>query len=238
MEGVVPALDLINGQVVRLQKGDYNKVKVYGNPVDLAMQLEDQGYERLHLVDLDGAKAGMVQHVSVLKEIREKTKLRIDFGGGITSKDALDKVLNAGANWATVGSIAVQEPTELLEWISEYGASSFLLGIDVRQEKVAISGWINQTEIVWSTLMQQWVNEGVQDFFMTDINKDGMDQGPSFGLYKKVLDQFPQVNLLASGGIRHASDVEECLALGLRGAIVGKAVLEGKIGKGLQYGTN
>ena len=226
----IPAIDIIDGKCVRLTKGDYNQKKVYNeNPLEVALMFEGAGLTRLHLVDLDGAKAGAVKNWKVLETLASKTKLVIDFGGGIKTVEDVHVVFNSGAQLATVGSMAVKD-AELFEMLLlNFGADKFLLGADVKDEKIAIHGWLEQTELGILEFLKSYLTKGVQQFFCTDIAKDGMMMGPSTHLYQKVLDNNKGIQLIASGGIRHLDDVLNMKEIGMAGAIIGKAIYEGKI---------
>lgn len=226
MEGLIPALDLINNRVVRLKKGDYNQVTDYGDPLEWAKKVEDTGAQRLHLVDLDGAKARSVQHLKVLESICSATQLDVDFGGGVTSEKDVNDILAAGAKWVTVGSVVVKQPDVFASWVERFGKDQFFVGVDVRGNEVAVSGWLEQTKVTWMDLIADLNALGISNVFMTDIDHDGMGLGPSFELYKRVLETFPELDLVASGGTRNAEDIERCISAGLKGAIVGKAFLE------------
>lgn len=226
----IPAIDIIDGKCVRLTKGDYNKKKVYNeNPLEVALMFEDAGITRLHLVDLDGAKAGAVKNWKVLESIAGKTKLVVDFGGGIKSLEDVDVVFNSGARLATVGSMAVKDAPLFEMLLLHFGADKFLLGADVKDEKIAIHGWLEQTKIDILTFLSDYKSKGVQQFFCTDIAKDGMMMGPSTELYEKILENNKGIQLIASGGIRHINDVKQMKEIGMSGAIIGKAIYEGKI---------
>jgi phosphoribosylformimino-5-aminoimidazole carboxamide ribotide isomerase len=226
----IPAIDIIDGKCVRLTKGDYNQKKVYNeNPLEVAMMFEDAGITRLHLVDLDGAKAGLVKNWKVLEKIAGKTKLAVDFGGGIKSLEDVDVVFNSGAAFATVGSMAVKDAVLFEMLLMHFGAGKFLLGADVKEERIAIHGWLEQTEINIFDFLKQYAEKGVQQFFCTDIAKDGMMMGPSTELYQQILVENKGIQLIASGGIRHIEDVVQMKEIGMSGAIIGKAIYEGKI---------
>jgi len=226
----VPAIDIIDGKCVRLTKGDYSQKKIYNeHPLEVAQAFEDAGIKRLHLVDLDGAKAGKVINWKVLETLASKTGLEIDFGGGIKSVEAIAIVFESGAAFATVGSMAVKDPVLFEMLLLKYGAEKFLLGADVKGENIAIHGWTEETEVNIYAFLKQYLAKGVKHFFCTDIAKDGMMEGPSTDLYKSLLKAEPGINLLASGGIRHMADVVEMKEIGMHGAIIGKAIYEGHI---------
>jgi phosphoribosylformimino-5-aminoimidazole carboxamide ribotide isomerase len=227
---VIPAIDILHGKCVRLTQGDYASTKIYNErPLEVARQFEDAGLKRLHLVDLDGAKEGRVINWNVLETIASKTNLLIDFGGGIgTSKD-LQIVFESGAFLATVGSIAVKDENILREWMLQYDPEKFLLGADVRDEKISISGWLVETEILIYDFIEKYLKAGIQQIFCTDIKLDGAMKGPSLELYKKILERFPDLQFIASGGIRSLDDIHQLQETGCKGAIVGKAIYEGLI---------
>jgi phosphoribosylformimino-5-aminoimidazole carboxamide ribotide isomerase len=227
---IIPAIDLIDGKCVRLTGGDYAQKTVYNeNPLDVARQFEAAGMNRLHLVDLDGARAGHVVNLAVLEGIASGTGLKVDFGGGIKTSSDLTSVLSAGATWATVGTIAVKDPFVLRSWISAYGPDRFVLGADVRGEKVAVSGWLEDTEMNLFDLLQEYVDKGVTQAFCTDISKDGKLQGPSVELYRRIIAAFPSLYLIASGGVSRMEDLHQLLDAGCSAAIIGKAIYEGRI---------
>src|SRR5450432_1403413 len=227
---IIPAIDIMHGKCVRLTQGDYARQKIYNeHPLEVARQFEDAGLTRLHLVDLDGAKEGRVINWNVLETIAAKTKLRIDFGGGIgTSKD-LQIVFESGAFLATVGSVAVKNEVSFQEWLVLYGPEKFLLGADVRDEKIAISGWQVDTDILIYDFIKKYQEAGIRQIFCTDINLDGAMKGPSLELYCKIMERFPGLYFIASGGIRSLDDIYRLQEMGCQGAIVGKAIYEGLI---------
>jgi phosphoribosylformimino-5-aminoimidazole carboxamide ribotide isomerase len=227
---IIPAIDIINGKCVRLTKGDYAQQKVYNeNPVEVAKQFEAAGIQRLHVVDLDGAKAGTIINLKVLEVIAANTKLVIDFGGGIKQINDVESIFNAGAAIATIGSLAVKQPEILEEWLLEFGADKFLIGADVLDEKVKISGWLEDGGTNLFDFIGKMIALGVTNIFCTDISKDGAMQGPSIDLYKRIIAEHPEVNLIASGGVSNISDVQELKRIGCAGAIIGKAIYEGSI---------
>ena len=227
---IIPAIDIINGKCVRLSKGDYSKQKVYNeNPLEVAKTFENAGLQRLHIVDLDGAKAGSIQNLKVLESIASNTNLIIDFGGGIKNIDDANSVFNAGATILTLGSIAVKKPGIVEEWIMEFGADKILIGADVLNEKIKISGWLEDAGINIFEFISNMLAIGVQDIFCTDISKDGMMRGPSVDLYKKLIETFPSLHLISSGGVSKIEDVILLKETGCTGAIIGKAIYEGKI---------
>ncbi len=227
---VIPAIDILHGKCVRLTQGDYASTKIYNeHPLEVARQFEDAGLKRLHLVDLDGAKEGRVKNWNVLETIAAKTNLLIDFGGGIATAKDLQIVFGSGAFLATVGSIAVKNENMFGEWMLLYGPEKFLLGADVRDEKISISGWLVETEIVIYDFIEKYMKAGIQQIFCTDIKLDGAMKGPSLELYKKILRRFPDLHFIASGGIRSLDDIYLLQETGCKGAIVGKAIYEGLI---------
>lgn len=227
---IIPAIDIIDGKCVRLTQGDYAQKKVYNeHPLEVAKEFEDAGIERLHLVDLDGAKKGAVVNWKVLEAIAGKTKLVIDFGGGIKRNEDINIVFESGAALATVGSIAVKDPALFASWVEQYGADKIFLGADVKDEKIAVGGWLETTDVSIYDFLAEKAKIGVTQVFCTDIAKDGLLQGPSTELYKKIIAQFPQMQLVASGGVSNMDDLYELQAAGCTGAIVGKAIYEGKI---------
>lgn len=227
---IIPAIDIIDGKCVRLTQGDYNQKIVYNeNPLEVAKQFEDAGLERLHLVDLDGAKAGAVKNWKVLEDIAANTSLVIDFGGGIKKEEDVNIVFNAGAALATVGSLAVKNEALFVEWLQKFGADNFLLGADVKGEKIAVGGWLETTDIWIYDFIAKYTAHGVRQLFCTDVSKDGKLEGPSIELYKNIIAKFPQLFFIASGGVSNLHDLEELKAIGCGGAIVGKAIYEGRV---------
>ncbi len=227
---IIPAIDIIEGKCVRLTQGDYSKKTIYNeDPLEVAKQFEDAGIRRLHLVDLDGAKSGMITNLKVLERIAENTNLEIDFGGGIKQEKDLESVFNAGAQLATIGSLSVKEPEVFYSLVRKYGAGKFLLGADVKNEKLAIHGWAEETNVSVFDFIDQNLQEGIKNIFCTDISKDGMLKGPAIDLYKRIIEKFPETNLIASGGVSSIKDVELLKNNSCTGVIIGKAIYEGKI---------
>jgi phosphoribosylformimino-5-aminoimidazole carboxamide ribotide isomerase len=227
---IIPAIDIINGKCVRLTQGDYSSVKIYNeDPLEVAKEFEDAGLSRLHLVDLDGAKAGAVKNWKVLETIAAKSGMEIDFGGGIKLATDVDIVLNSGARWATVGSIAVKNEGLFVEWLQHYGAGRFLLGADVKNEKIAIGGWLETTDIWIYDFIRKYMAHGITQVFCTDVSKDGLLQGPATGLYKNIISEFPSLHFIASGGVSSMDDLEDLAGIGCNGAIIGKAIYENRI---------
>lgn len=227
---IIPAIDIIDGKCVRLTKGDFNQKKIYNeDPLEVALQFEDAGLRRLHLVDLDGAKAGEVKNWKVLERIANKTNLVIDFSGGISSLKNVEITFNSGAAFASVGSIAVKDEMTFTGWLLNFGPEKFIIGADVKEEKIVIKGWTENTSVTVFELISQYKTKGVKQFFCTDISKDGMLEGPATNLYKKILNEHPSIDLIASGGITTIKDIEELREAGCDGAIIGKAIYENKV---------
>lgn len=227
---IIPAIDIINGKCVRLTKGDYTQKIVYNDhPVEVAKQFADAGLERLHIVDLDGAKAGKIINLDVLESIASATDLKIDFGGGVKNITDVGKIFDAGATMVTLGSLAVKHPELLEEWLIEFGADKFLIGADVLDENIKISGWLEDGGINIFDFISKMMGLGVSNIFCTDISKDGAMQGPSIELYKKIIATYPELNLTASGGVSNLEEVLLLKEIGCAGAIIGKAIYEGKI---------
>ncbi len=226
---LIPAIDIIQGQCVRLSKGDYDTKRVYGNPVEIAQQMEALGFRRLHLVDLDGAKEGHVVNLQVLRDICQKTNLIIDFGGGVKTEKDVELVLETGAKMITVGSMAVKSPSTLLKWIETYGAEHLILGADVRDGRISINGWMEDSEILLDDFLQYYTQAGIKNVLCTDISRDGMLQGPSTPLYRKIMEAHPQCHLIASGGVSCIKDIIELDEAGIPAVVFGKAIYEGRI---------
>lgn len=227
---IIPAIDIIEGKAVRLTQGDYSQKKVYNeHPLEVAKQFEDAGLSRLHLVDLDGAKDGTVKNWKVLESIAAKTSLFIDFGGGIKTEKDLQIVFDSGAALATLGSIAVKNEDEFVKWLSRFGAEKFLLGADVKDEKITVGGWLETTNIRIYDFIEKYLQHGVRQIFCTDVSKDGKLEGPSVDLYKKIVEKFPDLHFIASGGVSTMKDLEDLRIAGCKAAIVGKAIYEGRI---------
>jgi phosphoribosylformimino-5-aminoimidazole carboxamide ribotide isomerase len=227
---IIPAIDIIDGKCVRLTQGDYSQKKIYNEqPLEIAKQFEDAGLKRLHLVDLDGAKAGAIRNWKVLETIAGKTSLVIDFGGGIKTNKDVAIVFNSGAKLATVGSIAVTDETEFLMWLEIFGADKFLLGADVKKEKIALHGWQETSDIWVYDFIEKYVQQGVNQVFCTDVSKDGKLEGPAVDLYKSIVEKFTDLHFIASGGVSSMTDLEVLEEIGCKGAIVGKAIYENRI---------
>lgn len=227
---IIPAIDIIDGKCVRLQQGDYSLKTVYNeNPVDVAKSFEDAGMTHLHLVDLDGAKAGKVVSWTVVERITSRTNLRVDFGGGIKTEEEITRLLDLGICQVNLGSIAVKRPDIIGSWIKQFGAEKIILSADVKLEEISINGWQDNSSINILTFLKDYVQRGIEHVTCTDIGTDGMLTGPNIELYKKILLTFPQLHLIASGGVSNMEDLEELRRIGADGAIVGKAIYEGKI---------
>ena len=230
---IIPAIDIIEGKCVRLTQGDYGLKKIYNeHPLEVARQFADNGLVRLHLVDLDGARAGSVKNWKVLETIAGKTTLQIDFGGGIKTEKDLEIVYGSGALWATIGSLAVKDEETFSHWLVRYGADKFLLGADVKDEKIAVSGWTEKTEIWIYDFLEKYIEKGIKQVFCTDVSKDGLLQGPSLDLYKNILTKFPGLHFIASGGVSSLRDLDELQDVGCQAVIIGKAIYEGRISLG------
>ena len=227
---IIPAIDIIDGKCVRLTQGDYGQKTIYNeNPLEVAKQFEDAGLQRLHLVDLDGAKAGAVKNWKVLETIAGNTSMVIDFGGGIKKEEDLQIIFESGAALATIGSLAVKNETLFVQWLQQYGADKFLLGADVKDEKIAVGGWLETTEIGIYDFISKYQSHGITQLFCTDVSKDGKLEGPSTVLYKHIIEQFPSLHFIASGGMSSLDDLYALQEIGCSGAIVGKAIYENRI---------
>ena len=226
---LIPAIDIIDGQCVRLTKGDYDQKMVYGNPLDMAKEFEAIGFKRLHIVDLDGAKSKHIVNEAVLKSITTETQLTIDFGGGIKTDEDIEKAFAAGASMVTVGSIAVTQPDLFMGWLAKYGTERIILGADVRQSKISINGWKEDSTEDLLPFLQKYVDAGVKNVLCTEISKDGTLTGPAIELYKKVMKTYPQLHLIASGGVSSIDDIKALEAAGIPAVVFGKAFYEGKI---------
>lgn len=227
---IIPAIDIIDGKCVRLTQGDYDQKTIYhSNPLEVAKQFEDAGLQRLHLVDLDGAKAGAIKNWKVLEAITEATSLVVDFGGGIKTEEDLKIVFHSGAAFATIGSLAVKNENLFVEWLQKYGAEKFLLGADVKGEKIAVGGWLETTDIDIYAFIEKYMGYGISQIFCTDVSKDGKLEGPSLELYQRIIHRFPELIFIASGGVASLEDLEELKLIGCCGAIVGKAIYENRI---------
>lgn len=227
---IIPAIDIIDGKCVRLSKGDYATQKIYNeNPLEVAKQFEAHGIQYLHLVDLDGAKSSRIVNYKVLEQIATKTALQIDFGGGLKSDADLRIAFESGAKQITGGSIAVKNPELFQEWIMKYGSEKIILGADVNDRKIAISGWMEESSEDLIPFIQNYQNKGIEYIICTDIAKDGMLEGPSFELYQEISETIPHIKLIASGGISTFDELPKLAELGCEGTIIGKAIYEGRI---------
>lgn len=227
---IIPAIDIIEGKCVRLTQGDYAQKTIYNeDPLEVARQFEDAGLQRLHLVDLDGAKAGVVKNWKVLESIASATSLVIDFGGGIKKEEDLNIIFNSGAALATIGSLAVKNEALFVQWLEQFGADKFLLGADVKDEKIAVGGWLETTDIWIYDFIENYIRHGITQLFCTDVSKDGKLEGPSVALYKNIIGKFPSLHFIASGGVSSATDLDQLKEIGCSGAIVGKAIYENRI---------
>lgn len=227
---IIPAIDLIDGKCVRLTQGDYAQKKVYNeDPLEVAKSFEDHGIRRLHLVDLDGARAKRIVHYRVLEKLASRTSLAIDFGGGLKSDDDLRIAFESGARQITGGTVAVRDRDLFIRWIERYGPDRIILGADVRDRFVAISGWMEDTELELISFLQDYQQEGVSHVICTDISKDGLLQGSALELYGEVREKLPKLRLIASGGISGLEELDKLKEAGCYGAIIGKAIYEGRI---------
>ncbi|GAC1441440.1 MAG: 1-(5-phosphoribosyl)-5-[(5-phosphoribosylamino) methylideneamino]imidazole-4-carboxamide isomerase [Sediminibacterium sp.] len=227
---IIPAIDIIEGKCVRLTQGDYGQKTIYNeHPLEVARQFEAAGLERLHLVDLDGAKAGAVKNWKVLESVAGNTSLVIDFGGGIKQEEDVNIVFNSGAALATIGSLAVKNETLFVSWLEKYGADKFLLGADVKEEKIAVAGWLETTDIGIYDFIEKYTGYGISQLFCTDVSKDGKLEGPSTELYQAIVSRFRGLHFIASGGVSSMDDLYALEKIGCSGAIVGKAIYENRI---------
>jgi phosphoribosylformimino-5-aminoimidazole carboxamide ribotide isomerase len=226
---LIPAIDIIEGQCVRLTKGDYDQKKVYGQPLEMAQEFERIGYKRLHMVDLDGAKSKHIVNDSVLRSVTTETQLVVDFGGGIKTDEDIEKAFAAGASMVTVGSIAVTQPDLFLGWLDKYGAERLILGADVRNGKISINGWKEDSTEDLLPFLKKYIEAGVRNVLCTEISKDGTLQGPAIDLYKRVMDAYPELHLIASGGVSGIDDIEALDKAGIPAVVFGKAIYEGRI---------
>ena len=227
---LIPAIDIINGQCVRLTKGDYDQKKVYNDdPAAVAKEFEQLGFRRLHIVDLDGAKSKHIVNDAVLRSITTETKLIVDFGGGIKTEEDIEKAFEAGASMVTVGSIAVTKPALFIQWLDKYGADKMILGADVRNGMISINGWKEDSKEELLPFLKKYIDAGVKNVLCTEISKDGTLQGPAVTLYKDVMKAYPQLHLIASGGVSQKEDIEELEREGIPAVVFGKAIYEGRI---------
>lgn len=227
---LIPAIDIIDGQCVRLTKGDYAQKTVYRNhPWEVAKEFETYGFKRLHVVDLDGAKAKHIVNSDVLQKITTETSLTVDFGGGIKTDEDIEKAFANGAQMVTVGSIAVTNPELFLSWIKKYGADRMILGADVRNGKISINGWKEDSSEDLLPFLRKYVDAGVTNVLCTEISKDGTLQGPAIDLYKRIMQEYPNLHLIASGGVSSIDDIKSLEAAGIPAVVFGKAIYEGRI---------
>ena len=226
---LIPAIDIIEGKCVRLTKGDYDTKKVYGDPLEMARQFEEMGVRRLHVVDLDGAKSMHVVNISTLRAITTHTSLVVDFGGGVKSDDDLEMAFDAGATLVTAGSIAITDPDRYLGWLEKYGADRLILGADVRNGKVSINGWKEDSDVGLEDFLLRYMAAGTKNVLCTEISKDGTLEGPAIELYKSIMKRYPDCHLIASGGVGCTEDIRALEAAGIPAVVFGKAFYEGKI---------
>lgn len=226
---LIPAIDIIDGKCVRLTKGDYEQKTVYGEPFEMARQFEAIGYRRLHVVDLDGAKSRHIVNCRILQQLSEETSLTIDFGGGLKTDDDICKAFEAGASMVTVGSVAVTNPELFERWLRKYGPKRIILGADVRNGQVCINGWKEASAEALLPFLQRYIDMGVENVLCTEISKDGTLTGPAIALYKEIMAAYPQLNLIASGGVSSIEDIKALQAAGIPSVVFGKAIYEGRI---------
>ena len=226
----IPAIDLIDGQCVRLMQGDYSRKTVYGaHPEETAQELEAAGFERLHVVDLDGARAGHCVNLDVLRRITTSTRLKVDFGGGVKSESDVEAIIEAGACQVTIGSLAVKEPELVTGWAAHYGADRLIIGADVRDGHISIHGWQEDSATTLDELLTYYTQRGIRHFLCTDISRDGMLQGPATPLYEEIMRKYPSIHLIASGGISCTEDILTLESAGIPAVVFGKAYYEGRI---------
>ena len=226
---LIPAIDIIGGQCVRLTKGDYDQKTVYGEPLDMALEFERIGFQRLHVVDLDGAKSKHIVNDAVLKAITTETQLVVDFGGGIKTDEDIEKAFASGASMVTIGSIAVTQPELFMGWLEKYGAERIILGADVRHGKISINGWKEDSSEDLLPFLRKYVDAGVKNVLCTEISKDGTLAGPAIELYQRIMEAYPDLHLIASGGVSSKEDIEALDAAGIPAVVFGKAIYEGRI---------
>ncbi|MBI35140.1 MAG: 1-(5-phosphoribosyl)-5-[(5-phosphoribosylamino)methylideneamino]imidazole-4-carboxamide isomerase [Flavobacteriales bacterium] len=226
---IVPAIDLIDGKAVRLTKGDYNQKKVYNeNPLEVAREFENAGLTHLHLVDLDGAKSGHIVNHKVLEEITTNTSLKVDFGGGVKTNEDIDLAFKCGASQITGGSVAVKNREVFEDWIQQYG-NKIILGADVKNRMIAVNGWLETSDLHLFAFLDEYLSKGIEYVICTDISKDGLLQGSSNELYSEIMEEFPNIKLIASGGVTSEDDLKRLQDINVYGAIVGKAIYEGRL---------
>ena len=227
---LIPAIDIIDGQCVRLTKGDYNQKKVYNDdPLTVAKEFEKIGFKRLHMVDLDGARSKHIVNNEILRRVTAETSLIVDFGGGIKSEEDIVKAFESGASMITVGSIAVTQPELFIQWMEKYGPEKMILGADVRNGMISINGWKKDSQIPLLPFLKQYVEAGVKNVLCTEISKDGTLQGPAVTLYKEIMSAYPKLHLIASGGVSRKEDIDELESEGIPAVVFGKAIYEGRI---------
>lgn len=227
---LIPAIDIINGQCVRLTKGDYDQKTVYhDSPAEVAKQFEAIGFNRLHVVDLDGAKSKHIVNSQVLQDITRETDLAVDFGGGIKTDDDIQTAFNSGAKQVTIGSVAVTQPQLFMSWIDKYGADRLILGADVRNGKISINGWKEDSTEDLLPFLKKYVDAGVRNVLCTEISKDGTLAGPAIDLYCRIMDAYPTLHLIASGGVSSIDDITALKKAGIPAVVFGKAIYEGRI---------
>jgi len=226
---LIPAIDIIDGQCVRLTKGDYDQKTVYGQPLEMAREFERIGFKRLHVVDLDGAKSKHIVNDTVLKAITTETRLTVDFGGGIKTDEDIEKAFASGATMVTIGSISVTQPNLFLGWLDKYGADRLILGADVRNGKISINGWKEDSSEDLLPFLKKYIDAGVRNVLCTEISKDGTLAGPAIDLYRRVMDAYPELHLIASGGVSSIDDIKALDEAGIPAVVFGKAIYEGKI---------
>ena len=227
---LIPAIDIIDGQCVRLTKGDYNQKKVYNDdPLTVAKEFEKMGFKRLRMVDLDGARSKHIVNNEILRRVTAETSLIVDFGGGIKSEEDIVKAFESGASMITVGSIAVTQPGLFIQWMEKYGPEKMILGADVRNGMISINGWKKDSQISLLPFLKQYVEAGVKNVLCTEISKDGTLQGPAVTLYKEIMSAYPKLHLIASGGVSRKEDIDELESEGIPAVVFGKAIYEGRI---------
>lgn len=226
---LIPAIDIIDGQCVRLTKGDYAQKSVYGDPLEMALHFEELGFRRLHVVDLDGAKSRHIVNESVLRSLASQTNLIIDFGGGLKTDDDIHRAFEAGASMVTIGSVAVTRPDLFEQWLKLYGPDRIILGADVRHGRISINGWYEDSEEELLPFLRKYIDMGVRNVLCTEISKDGTLAGPATLLYKEVITSYPTLHLIASGGVSSLADIQALDAAGIPAVVFGKAIYEGRI---------
>lgn len=227
---IIAAIDIMEGKCVRLTQGDFGKVKVYvEDPVDMARKFEDANLEYIHVVDLEGAQRGGVVNWQTIEDIRAKTALRIDFGGGVKTTEDVEALLDLNIDRINVGSVAVREPQKFKEWIDRFGADNFILSTDVKGNEIKVNGWQDKSGVTIYDIIQQYEPTGIENVTCTDISADGTLGGPNFALYKKLINRFPKMKFIASGGVASMEDLENLKYIGVRGVIIGKAIYEGRL---------